>query len=100
MMRSAVNRTRQRGAALIMALVLLGLLLVLGISGVVVSNVQVKVAGNLQFQNLALSTAESGLAQAESWLTQITGTLPNYDNNGFYASGTAGIYPSGTTIDP
>lgn len=84
---------RQKGAALVTSLVILGLLLLIGVSAVIVSNTQFKIAGNLQFQNIAMSDAESALATAENWLPA------NYTHQGFAESGTPGLYPLGTAPD-
>lgn len=70
---------RQRGATLIIALIVLVLVLLLGISAISTSNTQVQLAGNLQFSDGAMNNAETAVAAAEGWLT--TGT--NFSNAGF-----------------
>ena len=87
-------RAAQKGAALIVGLVVLGALLVLGVGAVTVANTQFKVSGNMQFQTLALSNAESAIATAENWLNT------NYANTGFNTLGQPGLYPSTNLIDP
>jgi Tfp pilus assembly protein PilX len=88
------SRAKQRGAVLITGLIILGVLLLLGASAVTMSNTQFKLAGNLQFHNLALSDAESAVAAAESWLNI------NFADPGFSSVGQPGLYPAGTAIDP
>jgi len=76
--------------------------MMLGITAAVLSNTQFKLAGNLQFENMAFNLGEGAVAAAESWLT--TGT--NAKNASFttYASGTGYLYPVGylttNNIDP
>ena len=84
----------QRGAALIVGLVVLGALLLLGIGAVTVANTQFKVSGNMQFQTIALTNAESAVATAENWLNT------NFANPGFNTLTQAGLYPSTSLIDP
>ena len=84
------SRANQRGAVLVTGLIILAILLLLSASAVMVSNTQFKVAGNMQFQNLAMSNAENAIASAENWLN----TPPNINDPGFVAAGTAGLYPA------
>ncbi len=86
--------TRQRGAVLVTALIILGVLMVLSASAVMMSRTQLKVAGNTQFQNLAMSDAESAIASAENWIRT------NAGSSAFSTAQVPGIYPSGVTIDP
>ncbi len=84
----------ERGAVLITSLIILGLLMLLSASAVMMSRTQFKVAGNTQFQSLALSDAESAIAAGENWLNT------NFAAAGFSTTGHPGIYPAGTVIDP
>lgn len=88
------SRAKQSGAVLITGLIILAVLLLLSASAVMLSNTQFKVAGNMQFQNLAMSGAESAIATAENWLNE------NYNATGFSTAGTPGLYPANTSIDP
>ena len=74
---------RQRGATLIVALLILVLIMIIGITAVSTSNTQYKLAGNLQFEDSAINNAETGIATAELWLS--TGTPPNYAKTAFTA---------------
>lgn len=58
------NRTRQRGAALIVGLVLLLVITVLAVSGMNTSTVQLMMAGNKQFAESAFQAAETGIDRA------------------------------------
>lgn len=88
---SSIQAFRQRGATLVIALIMLLLIMTLGIAAFNSSNVQFKLAGNLQFEEVALNNAETAIAAAESWLS--TGT--NYKNEGFttFSSATPQLHP-------
>ena len=74
-------RSRQRGATLVVALLILVLIMMIGITAVSTSNTQYKLAGNLQFEDSALNNAEAAVTAAENWLA----TGLNYDNPAFTA---------------
>lgn len=78
---AAPSRGRQRGATLVIALLVLVLIMMIGITAISTSNTQFRLAGNLQFEDAALNNAEAAVAAAEQWLS--TGT--NYRNAGFNA---------------
>ena len=71
-MRTPMLPTTERGATLVVALIVLVLIMMLGIAAVSTSNTQYKLAGNLQFEDGALNNAEAAIVSAESWLA--TGT--------------------------
>jgi len=84
----------QTGGSLVVSMIMLVVLMLMGVAAIVVSNTQYRMAGNFQFQNLALASAESALAQAETWIN---------DNSGdgkFITRVAGGIYPQGTGPDP
>ena len=91
---------RQRGVtALFVTLVVLLVMMILGIAAALLSGTQFKLAGNLQYENLAFNLAEGASATAQNWLT--TGT--NSRDPGFttYASATGWLYPiSAAAPDP
>lgn len=91
------GRLRQSGASLIVSLVILGVLMLMGVAAMVISNTQYRLAGNLQFQNTALNNSEVALATAEQWLA--TGT--NYTNAGFdtYDVAAPHLYPGTYLVD-
>jgi Tfp pilus assembly protein PilX len=74
-------RSRQRGATLVVALLILVLIMMIGITAVSTSNTQYKLAGNLQFEDSALNNAEAAVTAAENWLA----TGVNYTNAAFTA---------------
>jgi Tfp pilus assembly protein PilX len=84
MMNRAYNSqrpARQRGATLIIALLILVLIMMIGITAVSTSDTQFKLAGNLQFEDSALNSAESAVTAAESWIS----TANNFSDPGFTA---------------
>ncbi len=58
------TRAKQRGAVLVLALVLLMILTVLGISGMTTATLELTMAGNAQFYQQAFQAAETGIAIA------------------------------------
>lgn len=74
-------RSRQGGATLVVALLILVLIMMIGITAVSTSNTQFKLAGNLQFEDSALNNAEAAVTAAENWLA----TGLNYNNAAFTA---------------
>lgn len=101
--RQQANFRGQRGASsLFVTVVLVLVVMLLAVTAAVLSNTQFKLAGNLQFENVAFNLAEGALAQAENWLA--TGT--NGKNAGFTTRSTATpqLYPidylATNNIDP
>lgn len=62
---NANARTRQRGAALVVALIMLLVMTVLGITAMQVTRMEERMAGNSRDVNLAFQGAEAGLRDAE-----------------------------------
>jgi Tfp pilus assembly protein PilX len=95
MMRKSIPHppSRQNGATLIIALILLVLIMTLGIAAFNSSKVQFKLAGNLQFEEIAMNNAETAVATAEGWLS----TATNFKSGGFtaYSSATPQLHPIG-----
>ena len=61
---------RQRGAAqLFITLVLLGIIMMLGITATIISSTQFRLAGNLQFESQAFDNAETAAATGLGWVT-------------------------------
>jgi type IV pilus assembly protein PilX len=85
---------RQRGASLVVTLVMLAVIAGMGVSAFLSSNSQFRMAANMQFQNVAVGNAESALSVAETWVAS------NYGNGGFATRASGGLYPSGTGPDP
>lgn len=87
---------RQKGATLVIALLVLVLIMMIGIAAVSTSNTQYKLAGNLQFEDGAMNNAEIAVSTAENWLA----TGSNYNNAGFTtydAANSPQLYPTAST---
>jgi type IV pilus assembly protein PilX len=76
--------TSERGAALIVALVMLLVMTVLGVTAARNTNLQERMAGNLRDNNLAFQAAERALREGETFLR--SATLPPFTGaNGLLA---------------
>jgi type IV pilus assembly protein PilX len=88
---------RQGGATLVIALLILVLIMMIGITAVSTSNTQYKLAGNLQFEDGAMNNAEAAVSAAENWLITSTSAVPpvpHYLDGGFTTAGvTTGLLP-------
>jgi len=73
--------SRQRGAVLIMSLMILVLMTVFGISTMDTNILEEKMAGNMRDRNLAFQAAESALRLGEQWIVS-TDPLPNPSASG------------------
>jgi Tfp pilus assembly protein PilX len=94
---------RQRGASsLFITVILVLVVMLLAVTAAVLSSTQFKLAGNLQYENIAFNLAEGALASAENWLS--TGT--NGKNAAFTTRSTDSpeLYPIGylaaNSLDP
>ena len=75
---------RQKGAALILALIFLLLMTLLSTSSMRTSTMQERMAGNTRDWNLGFQSAEAALREAEEFLRD-TAVLPEFnDENGYY----------------
>ncbi|MDP1613304.1 MAG: hypothetical protein Q8M11_19780 [Sulfuritalea sp.] len=99
--RSHFLARRQRGITLITTTVMLVMVMLLGVSAVMLSRSEFRLAGNLQFRNAALNDAETALSAAEQWVAN------NNLNAGFATYGSVGtpwLYPIGyldaQSVDP
>lgn len=82
------NSRHQRGAALIVGLIMLLLLTLIGVAGMRDTLLQEKMAGNMRDREIALQAAESALRAGEAQLAQLT--EPVFTNtNGLYDHNTA-----------
>lgn len=70
------SASNQRGAVLIVALVMLLLLTIIGLAGMQDSNLQESMAGNMRDRNIAFQVAEAGLRAGENELRKATITAP------------------------
>lgn len=80
---SPAIHSEQKGAALFTALIFLLILTILGVFGMNVSRLENQMAGNAQFQTMALNHAEYALARGEEDLDSVVsaGTNPFLINN-------------------
>ena len=93
MTRHTISLRAQRGATLLVGLIILGVLLVLSAGAVMVANTQTKLSGNVQHRSLAAANAESAISTAENWLNA------NYANTAFNAVTVPGLYPNNGLVD-
>ncbi len=77
---------RERGTALVMAMVILLILTIIGVTALNTTSLEAKMAGNIQDTNFAFEAAESGLASS------LTSTLDLYNpvDSGDVSYGRAG----------
>lgn len=95
---SSARRMHQGGSTLIVAMMILILIMMMGITAMVTSDTQFKLAGNLQFEDAAMNNAEAAINAAESQLLNISySTSAGFDN---YSAGTPEQYPIASTVDP
>ena len=98
-----IGPIRQRGASSLFIIVILVLvLMLLAVTAAVLSSTQFRLAGNLQYENIAFNRAEGALASAENWLssTDVDGAQ-NSKNSKFEETYSTGhLYPIGNNIDP
>jgi type IV pilus assembly protein PilX len=83
---------RQRGAVLIMALLLVVVLTMLGVSAMQGAVMEERMAGNAHDHNMAFQSAESGLRDAAAWLLGLAARPDANDtgSNGIYEIGILG----------
>ena len=81
------RQKQQRGATLVVALIILVVLMILGVGAVTSSNTQSKLSGNLQFEAEAKIRAENSAAAAEAWLSAVDGVgRPTNANNAEFSA--------------
>lgn len=90
----------QSGATLVVALIILIVLMIIGVTAMMTANTQFKLAGNLQFENIAKNNAENQLAASEDWLSRAdatAGKVQFINNPGFttWAAATPELHPVG-----
>jgi len=75
---------RQKGAVLVISLLMLLVLTLLGINSMSSSSLEEKMAHATLDRNVALQSAEAALREAENWLEGIVATAALTGNNGLY----------------
>ncbi len=96
-------RDHQRGATLVVALVILVLIMMLGITAVSTSTTQLRLAANLQFEDGAMNNAEAAVTAAESWLSAAGNYRhPSFSDAGYADTTTrqAHLLPTSLSLDP
>ena len=106
------HHQNQTGSTLILGLFILVLIMLLGVTAMKVSDTQFQLAGNLQFEDLAMNNAEAAIDAGERWIAGTTGGAKNYLNAGFTTAATVNyssagsnamtikLYPISSTPDP
>lgn len=92
------KRADQKGSTLIVSMIILILIMMMGVTAMVSSDTQYRMAGNIQFEDAAMNNAEAAVNAAESQLQDIS-----YSGSaGFttYSASTPERYPIGTVVDP
>lgn len=84
------KQQRQRGASLLVAMVMMLVLAILGLSAMSNSMLQERMANNMRDRNIALQAAELALRDAERDLASLKA-----DGTTFCAAGTSGCRPAG-----
>jgi Tfp pilus assembly protein PilX len=93
--------TQQKGSTLVVALVVLAVLMLLGVTAMVTSDTSFRLAGNLQFQDVAMNNAEAALGRVEKDLengiinpldTKFSASLPISPSN-------QGLFPANAVPD-
>jgi len=80
---------RERGAVLIVSILMLIILSLLGLTAVRTTTLEEKMAGNLRDSDLAFQAAESALREAEVFVDSVVSTNAFNDAGGLYSSATA-----------
>lgn len=81
---------RQRGAALLIALVLLLVLTILGVTAMQTTTMQERMAGNLRDRAVAFEAAEAALREGEEYLEAFTVPPSPSGEQGFYSEANYG----------
>ncbi len=84
--------TRQRGAVLVFALLLLLVMTILGVASIGNSLLEERMSGNFYQSSSAIQSAETALRVAEDWLTNDLTQADVEDNGWFNENGKAGLY--------
>lgn len=85
---------RQRGAALIISLMILIVMTLIGITGMGTSSLEEKMAGNSRDQALALQAAEAALREGEDYYEDTIVSI-----GAAFDGSNAGLYPMGSNPD-
>lgn len=70
-------QSSERGSSLVISLIMLIILMLLGVMAVNTSDTQYKLAGNLQFEDVAMNNAEVAIDTAARWLEANAAIAPS-----------------------
>ncbi len=96
------SQNRQRGVALVAAMVFLLLLTIIGVTAMTTTSLEEKMAGNTQDKNVAFQAAESALRVAEVFLLGTDpSALPDFalNKDGYYEPTNPGSAPRWESVD-
>ena len=77
-------RSRQRGAVLVISLILLLILTVIGMSAIQTTTTEERMAGNMRDSEIAFQSAEAAIRDAEAFIETTVATSAFDDNNGLF----------------
>lgn len=80
-------RGAERGAALVVSLILLLIMTIVGVAAMNGARLEVSMAGMMQREEVALRAAERTLAVAERYTEDVIGDNPDYSTPGVYLQG-------------
>lgn len=80
-------RAAERGAALVVSLILLLIMTIIGVAAMNGARLEVSMAGMMQREEVALRAAERTLAAAERYTENVIGDIPDYSIPGQYPQG-------------
>lgn len=86
----------QSGSALVTTIMLMAILLLLGVAAMVGSDSQYRIAGNLQFENEALTRVENVMTTAESTLVNSPTPIKGDPRFATYSAATPHLFPMRT----
>jgi type IV pilus assembly protein PilX len=98
--RLPTSRRAQRGAMLIIALIVLVAMTLAGIAMMRSVDTGTVVAGNIAFKEATLHAADQGLQEAFAWLVSKAGTADLNDDNNTAGAASVGYFSSVPTLDP
>ncbi len=78
------SKTKQSGIVLVVSLIMLLLLTIIGLTGVQVTSLEEKMAGNSKDQNLAFQTAEAAIRAGEANIESVVAIAAFNGSNGLY----------------
>ncbi len=94
---------KQSGSTLIMSMIIMIILMLLGVTSMVVSDTQFKLASNLQFEDSAMNNAETAINVAETCLSIVVPppcAIFGYTDGGFTTYNTAKPYLYPANLSP